>query len=70
MANNVASERVRMGYTQKELADELEVSESSVYRWEAEGVFPSGTVLIKMHRLFGCSTDYLLGVSDERKTVA
>lgn len=66
MANNIASERKRMGLKQKELASRIGASTSSVARWERNEVSPPGTALKKMHGLFGCSIDYLLGLTDER----
>lgn len=66
---NIASERKRMNMTQEDLANELGVSKSTVARWEQEMTPPYGSELIKMHNLFQCSTDYLLGLTDERKTV-
>lgn len=64
--NNVASERKRIDLGQKELAEKIGVSPSTVYRWERGELMPYGSELISMHKLFGCSTDYLLGISDER----
>jgi len=65
--NNIASERKRLNLNQNGLARELDVSPKTVSRWETEELFPYGQHLIKMHNLFGCSVDYLLGLSDERK---
>lgn len=67
---NIASERKRKNMRQEDLAKELGVSKSTVARWEQGALPPYGSELIKMHDIFGCSTDYLLGISDERKTVA
>lgn len=66
MANLVASERVRLDMTQAELAEEASVSKSTVERWES-GAIPSGCDLITLHEIFGCSVDYLLGLTDNRK---
>lgn len=67
MKSNITSERVRSGLTQNQLAEQLSVSSSTVYRWETGGALPGGDILVKMRKLFGCTTDYLLGLSDERK---
>lgn len=66
MLTNIASERKRLGITQQELADRIQVSKSTVARWEQGIVLPYGSELVKMHGLFKCSTDYLLGLTDER----
>lgn len=64
---NIASERKRINMTQEDLANELGVSKSTIARWEQGTIPPYGSELIKMHDLFQCSTDYLLGLTDERK---
>lgn len=64
---NIISERIRMGMSQKDLALSLGVSLTTVSRWEQERAIPNASDLIKMRKLFGCSTDYLLGLTDERK---
>ena len=70
MGKNVASERVRLGLTQKEWADRLDISESTAYRIERDDVEPTGEVLIRMSQLCGCTSDYLLGLSNERRPSA
>lgn len=64
--NNIASERTRIGITQKDLAKKLDKSLTTVSRWEQGRGMPTASELIGMHKLFGCSVDYLLGLSDER----
>lgn len=67
MTTNIASERVRLGIRQVDLADAVGVGLSTVMRWEKGYLPPTADKLVKMHELFGCSTDYLLGLTDERK---
>lgn len=67
---NIRSERARMGLTQKNLADRLEVDERTISNWETEATPVPSTKAIEMSNIFGCSTDYLFGLSDERKSVA
>lgn len=66
MANNIASERVRLGYSQDDLAAELGVSRDTVKDWELENATVKSSMLEKMADLFGCSIDYLLARTDER----
>lgn len=66
--NRVCAERKNKDLTQVELAKELGVDQSTVVRWEAGGSIPQEK-LVMMRTLFGCDLDWLLGVSDERKTV-
>lgn len=63
---NIASERKRLGLRQEDLAEELKVSKSTVARWEQNITPPFGDKLVEMHKLFGCTVDYLLGITDER----
>ena len=63
---NIASERVRLGLEQKDLAKKLKTSSATVSRWERGITKPDADQLVSMHKLFGCSVDYLLGVTDER----
>ena len=56
--NRISSERTLLGITQKQFAKEMGVDPATVVRWE------------KMRPLFHCDLDWLLGASDERKTVA
>lgn len=68
--NNIRSERTRLGLTQKALALRLDVDDQTVRRWEKEKSPIPSSKATEMSCLFGCSTDYLFGLSDERKTVA
>lgn len=67
--NRVCAERKNLGLTQAELAEKIEVDQSTIVRWEAGGSIPQEK-MVKMRTLFGCDLDWLIGVSDERKTVA
>lgn len=64
--NNIASERVRIGLDQKELASKIGASPSSIARWEQGKTEPPASFLIAMSNVFSCSIDYLLGISEER----
>lgn len=66
MGSNIASERVRRGLTQKQLSEELGASEATVKKWEAGERMPNGDWLLRLATLFGCSSDYLLGLTEER----
>lgn len=69
MANNITSERMRLDMSQGDVAKEIGVSVSTVSRWERGILHPCGSELIKLHDLFRCSTDYLLGITNERNHV-
>ncbi len=52
--------RRQRGWSQEELAEQMEVSRQSVTKWESGQSFPDLERLVKLSRLFGVSTDYLL----------
>ena len=58
--------RTQRNLSQAALAKQLGVSKSVVSSYENEIHFPPYDVLLQMARLFGVSTDYLLGASNNR----
>lgn len=62
-------------YTQEQLADILGVSRQAVSKWESNITYPETDKLIRMSKLFHCTTDYLLlednepsGAAEQSKT--
>ena len=53
--------RLKNGYSQKQVADQLGVSPSIVSGYETGERTPSAEVLLAISYLYKCSTDYLLG---------
>lgn len=66
MNNNIASERTRLGWSQEDLADKLDVSRGTVKKWESGESPIKSSMLVSMADLFGCSIDYLLRRCEER----
>lgn len=66
--NNIASERVRMDMTQEDLAQKIGKSKRTISKWETGKQKPRIDDVAKMCSVFGCSSDYLIGLSDERKS--
>ena len=66
MKSNLRAERARLDMTAAEVADAIGVHVNMVYRYESGESEPRGSVLVKMAALFGCSPEYLLGLTDER----
>ena len=65
-SKNLAAERKRAGLTQKELAKLLDCSEKSLSWYEnGERILPP-EIAIAAADLFGCSTDYLYGRTEDR----
>ena len=50
--------------TQSEVARQLGVSQASVSDWESGRKSPSLETFIRVGKVFGCSLDYLAGLSD------
>lgn len=56
--------RTALGWSQVELAKRLQISKQTVSNWENDNIQPSVDMLIRIARLFGVTTDYLLGLED------
>lgn len=52
--------RKENNYTQEQLADVLGVSRQAISKWESDVTYPETDKLIRICKLFQCSTDYLL----------
>lgn len=48
------------GWSQEELAEKLNVSRQAISRWESNTAQPDATNILKISKLFGVTTDYLL----------
>jgi len=59
-------ERIRIGLTQRQLAEIIGVTELTIGKYEQNPQQASGRNLIKLADLFDCSVDYLLGRTEER----
>ena len=53
--------RAKYGYSQKQVAEKLEISPSIVSGYETGERTPSTDVLLSLSQIYHCSTDYLLG---------
>lgn len=60
MLNSIEAERVRRGWTKEELAKKLGISIKTYYNWVNEETDVPSSALMKMAKMFGTSTDYLL----------
>lgn len=56
--------RTSFGWNQVELAKRLNISKQTVSNWENENIQPSIEMLVRLAKLFGVTTDYLLGLED------
>ena len=67
LADKITELRKRNGWSQEELAEKLDVSRQSISKWESAQSTPDMNRIIKMSKIFGVSTDYLL--NDEIETL-
>ncbi len=68
IGSNIKKLRTEKGLTQKELADRLFVSAQAVSRWEHNEVEPSLGTIAEMAKIFGVSTDAILGIGQPEDT--
>ena len=52
--------RKKAGWSQEELAEQMNVTRQSVSKWEGAQSVPDLDKMIRLSELFGVSTDYLL----------
>lgn len=59
----IREQRRKMRYTQKELADKVNVSSQVISNWERGYTEPSAEDITKLSEVLDCTSDYLLGRS-------
>ena len=59
--------RTALRWSQVELAKRLGVAKQTVSNWENENIQPSIEMLVQLAKLFGVTTDYLLGLNGVRQ---
>ncbi len=60
LADKIIELRKRNGWSQEELAEQLNVTRQSVSKWEGAQSAPDLDKILQLSRMFGVSTDYLL----------
>lgn len=60
LADKIITLRKKAGWSQDELAQQLNVSRQSVSKWEGAQSMPDMERIVQLSRLFGVTTDYLL----------
>lgn len=56
--------RISMGLNQVDLAKKLNITKQTVSNWENENIQPSIEMLVRLSKIFGVTTDYLLGLEE------
>ena len=67
LADKIILLRKKSGWSQEELASQLNVSRQSVSKWEGAQSIPDMEKILLMSKIFGVSTDYLLKDSIEEE---
>ena len=65
LADKIIDLRKKNGWSQEELASQLGVSRQSVSKWESAASIPDLDKIIRLSKIFGVTTDYLLKDSIE-----
>ncbi len=60
LADKIIKERKKLGLSQEELAEKMNVSRQAVSKWEGNQCVPEIDKILQMSSLFGVTTDYLL----------
>lgn len=61
---NIATMREKAGLTQTDLAKKLGVHQTTVSKWEAADIYPTGSLIPKIAEILNCSTDDLFKKDD------
>lgn len=60
------AERARRGLSAREVSELIGVSVNQIYRWETGEQEPSASSVIKLSRLYECTPEYLMGITDDK----
>lgn len=60
----IKEERQLKGLSQKKLAGMISTTQSTIGKYEREELQPNVEVITKLCKIFECSADYLLGLTD------
>lgn len=64
LGQRICELRTHLGWSQVELSRRLNVSKQTVSNWENDNIQPSIEMLVRLSKIFGVTTDYLLGLED------
>ena len=64
---NIRSLRIDQGYTQKQIGEYLGISQNTYSQYEIGVLNYPVEVIIKLAQFYGVSTDYLLGLTNEKQ---
>ena len=70
MLTNMRKERLERGLSIQEVSKSIGVHPNAVSRWETGKTEPNSSNLISLCKLYDCTPEYLLDMTDERKATA
>ena len=69
LGEKIAEQRKKLGLSQEELAEKLNISQKSISKYELGNRKPQYKVLVRMAEYFGVTTDYLFGMETGGSTM-
>ena len=66
-ANRLKHARMMKRLTQRQVAENTGLNQSSIHRWEHGETKPNVEAIKKLIDLYDCSADYLFGLTDIRR---
>ena len=70
MLTNMRKERLERGLSIQEVSKSIGVHPNAVSRWETGKTEPNSSNLISLCKLYDCTPEYLLDLTDERNATA
>ena len=69
LGNQIKTLRNAKQISQVELAKQIGVTKQSVSNWENDNIMPSVDIIKKLSDYFGCTSDYLLELDNQRTII-
>lgn len=69
LAKRLRELREENEYTQKDIADKIGLTKSAYGYYERGKSVPDAQTLVQLSKIFDVTTDYLLGLSDDKKPI-
>ena len=64
LGQRICELRTALGWSQVQLANRLGAAKQTVSNWENDNIQPSIEMLVRLAKIFGVTTDYLLGLEE------
>lgn len=64
LGQRICELRTALGWSQVQLAKRLGAAKQTVSNWENDNIQPSIEMLVRLAKIFGVTTDYLLGLEE------